>query len=111
FVCAIFVSLRGPGDRSDIKMSLDIYIDVSYHLRSQARIKRTGNLYAEIEPGSGGNPTAHHQGGSVGIPYEWNRWNGSFRSDGVRRPHSRRLLSPLRLQGSNCHRNVYRSHG
>jgi len=51
-------------------MSLVIYLDVSYHLNSQAgrlrleRLKRN----AEIETGSGGNSATHCQGGSGGIP-------------------------------------------
>jgi hypothetical protein len=43
-------------------MSFDIYIDVSYHLKSQARVRdSTGlELNAEIETGSGGNSATHH---------------------------------------------------
>lgn len=38
-------------------MSLDNYIDVSYHLKNQARVcdLRGLDLNAEIETGSGGN--------------------------------------------------------
>jgi hypothetical protein len=57
FVWVIFLLLSGPCDEGRIKMSLVIYLDVSYHLNSQAgrlrleRLKRN----AEIETGSGGN--------------------------------------------------------
>jgi hypothetical protein len=51
-------------------MSLDIYIDVSYHLKSQAGVcdRKEWKLNAEIETGSGGNSATHCQGGSGGIP-------------------------------------------
>jgi hypothetical protein len=51
-------------------MSLDIYIDVSYQLKSQqlgCDLKGLG-LNAEVETGSGGNTATHYHGGSGGIP-------------------------------------------
>src|SRR5262245_44690457 len=91
-------------------MSLDIYIDVSYHLKSQVRMcdAKGLELHAEIETGSGGNSATHHQGGSGGITQEWNRWDGSVRSDGGRGPHAPWLLSPLRLRGPTRRRSMYR---
>jgi hypothetical protein len=51
-------------------MLLDIYIDVSYHLTSQARVcdSKGLELHAEIETGSGGHSATHYQGGGGGIP-------------------------------------------
>jgi hypothetical protein len=51
-------------------MLLDIYIDVNYHLKSQARLRDLEGLElnAEIETGSGGNSATHCHGGSGGIP-------------------------------------------
>src|SRR5258708_29896796 len=91
-------------------MLLDIYIDVSYHLTSQARVcdSKGLKLHAEIETGSGGHSAAHHQGVSGSIPQEWNLCDGSIRSDGGRGPHSRRLLSALWFQGSTYRRSVRR---
>jgi hypothetical protein len=53
-----------------IKMSLDIYMDVSSHLKSQARVCNSKGLElnAEIEAGSGSYSATHCQGGSGGIP-------------------------------------------
>ena len=44
-----------------IKMSVDIYIDVSYHLKSQASLcdLKGLDLNEEIETGSGRNPATH----------------------------------------------------
>src|SRR6266850_3817013 len=91
-------------------MSLDIYIDVTYHLPSQGRLLdlKGLELNAEIETGNGSHSAAHHQGVSGSIPQEWNRRDGSFRSDGGGGPHSRRLLSALRFQGSTYRRSVRR---
>jgi hypothetical protein len=51
-------------------MSVDIYMDASYHLKSQARVcdSKGLELNAEIEAGSGGHSTTHYHGGSGGIP-------------------------------------------
>jgi hypothetical protein len=49
-------------------MSVDIYMDVTYHLKSQAGEFRGLEPDAEIEARSGGNSATHHQVGSVGIP-------------------------------------------
>jgi hypothetical protein len=55
-------------------MSLDISVDVSYHLPSQAPLLDLKGLELnEIETGSGGHSAAHHQGVSGSIPQEWNR--------------------------------------
>src|SRR5215468_9649601 len=91
-------------------MSLDIYIDVSYHLTSQARaLDLKGlELNAEIETGCGGHSRAHRPGVSGSIPQEWHRCDGSFRSDGGRGPYSWRLLSALRFQGPTCRGSVRR---
>src|ERR1700722_1957854 len=91
-------------------MSFDIHIDVSYNLKSQAGVCDLKGLgaNAEIETESSGNPATHRQGGGGGIPKKRNRQYGSFRSDGGCRPHSRRFLSSLRLEGSNCRRSMYR---
>src|SRR5258705_12422185 len=91
-------------------MSLDISTDVSYHLTSQVRLLdlKGVELNAEIETGSGGHSAAHHQGVSGSIPQEWNRCDGSFRSDGGRGPYSRRLLSALRFQESTYRGSVRR---
>jgi hypothetical protein len=51
-------------------MSFDIYMDVSYQLKSQERgcdLKGL-ELNAEIETGGGGNSATHYHGGSGGIP-------------------------------------------
>jgi hypothetical protein len=51
-------------------MSLVIYIDVGYQLKSQACMcdLKGLELNAEIETGSGGNSATHYHGGSGGIP-------------------------------------------
>jgi len=47
--------------RVRIKMSLDIYMDVNYHLKSQAGVcaLKGLELNAEVETGSGGNAGTH----------------------------------------------------
>jgi hypothetical protein len=51
-------------------MSLDIYTDVGYQLKSQAGTCdfKGPELHAEIETGSGGNSATHYHGSSGGIP-------------------------------------------